>query len=115
MPVPQKWRTMNLIDSWWAIIRDGLDHVHPIQFVIIALLLGFTARTLGAAVFAGLFASVLYIAVDILMPAMINNQPPFMPVLDKPFEHLFLSLFCAFLVVTLLFSVLRSVVESILR
>ena len=31
---------MDLLDSWWAIIRDGLYHIHPIQFVIIGLLFG---------------------------------------------------------------------------
>ncbi len=104
---------MNLVDSWWAIIRDGLYHINPIQFVIIGLLFGFMARTVGAAVFGAVFASVVYIAVNVLWPVVVNHQPFVAPVFDTLFWHFFLSLALAFLVVTLAFYILRSIIESI--
>ncbi|HVU21761.1 MAG TPA: hypothetical protein VHE09_13600 [Rhizomicrobium sp.] len=104
---------MDIIDSWWAIIRDGLYHINPIQFVIIGLLFGFGARSIGAAVFGAVFASVVYIAVNVLWPVVVNRQPFAMPVLDTPFWHFFLALTFAFLVVTLLFFIVRSIIDSI--
>ena len=29
---------MDLINAWWAIIRDGVHHIQPVQFVIIGLI-----------------------------------------------------------------------------
>ena len=104
---------MDIVDNWWAIIRDGLYHIHPIQFVIIGILFGFMARTIGAAIFGAIFASVIYIAVDVLWPVVVNHQPFLMPVMDTPFWHFFLSLTLAFLVVTLVVYILRSIVDSI--
>ena|ERR1700749_1386531 len=104
---------MDLVDNWWAIIRDGLYHIHPIQFVIIGILFGFMARTFGAAIFGAVFAAVVYIAVDLLWPVVVNHQPFLMPVMDTPFWHFFLALTLAFLVVTLAVYILRSIVDSI--
>ena len=66
---------MDLLDSWWAIIRDGLYHIPPIQFVIIGLLFGWMTSSIIAAIFGAVFASVVYLAVDVLWPVVFNHQP----------------------------------------
>jgi hypothetical protein len=104
---------MDILDSWWAIIRDGLYHVHPIQFVIIGLLFGFMTGSIVSAIFGAVFAAVIYIAVDALWPVIVDHKPFVMPAIDTPFWHFFLSLSLAFLVVTLTIYILKSIVESI--
>jgi uncharacterized membrane protein len=104
---------MDILDTWWALIRDGLYHIHPIQFVIIGLLFGFMTSSVASAVFSAIFASVVYIAVDLLWPVVIEHNLFAMPVFDAPFWHFFLSLSLAFLIVTLAIFILKSIFESI--
>src|ERR1700749_1954818 len=104
---------MDLLDSWWAIIRDGLYHIHPIQFVIIGLLFGWMTSSVISAVFSAVFASVVYLAVDLLWPVIVDHKVFVMPPLDAPFWHFFLSLSLAFLVVTLAVYIVKSIFESI--
>jgi hypothetical protein len=104
---------MDLLDTWWAIIRDGLYHIHPVQFVIIGLLFGWMAKNFPAAIFGAVFASIVYIAVDILWPVLFNHAVFALPALDTPFWHFFVSLTFAFLVVTLAVFIVKSIIESI--
>jgi hypothetical protein len=104
---------MDLLDTWWAIIRDGLYHIHPIQFVIIGLLFGIMTSSIVSAIFGAAFASVVYIAVDALWPVIVDHKLFAMPVFDAPFWHFFLSLFFAFLIVTLAVFIVKSIIESL--
>jgi hypothetical protein len=104
---------MDILDSWWAIIRDGLYHIHPIQFVIIGLLFGWLSSSAIGAIFSAIFASVVYIAVDLLWPVVFEHKLFAMPVFDTAFWHAFLSLSFAFPVVTLAVYILKSIVESL--
>ncbi len=104
---------MDLLDSWWAIIRDGLYHIHPIQFVIIGLLFGIMASSIASAIFSALFASAVYVAVDALWPVIFEHKLFALPVFDTPFWHFFLSLFFAFLIVTLAIFIVKSIIESL--
>ncbi|HTT99860.1 MAG TPA: hypothetical protein VMF58_17555 [Rhizomicrobium sp.] len=104
---------MDLVDTWWAIIRDGLYHIHPIQFVVIGLLFGIMASSIVSAIFGAVFASVVYLAVDVLWPVVFNHQVFALPVMDAPFWHFFVSLTFAFLIVTLAIFIVKSIFESI--
>jgi len=104
---------MNLIDTWWAIIRDGFNHIHLIQFVIIGLLFGWFSSSIPSAIFSAVFASVVYLAVDVLWPVIFNHAVFALPAFDTPFWHFFVSLTFAFLVVTLAVFILKSIFESI--
>jgi hypothetical protein len=104
---------MDLINAWWAIIRDGVHHIQPVQFVIIGLIVGWMASSLGAVVFGSLGASVVYIAVDRLWPVLFNHQTFTMPAFDSAFWHFFLSLFFAFLVIVGVVYIARQLVDSI--
>lgn len=104
---------MDLINAWWAIIRDGVHHIQPVQFVIIGLIFGWMASSVGAVVFGSLAASVLYIAVDRLWPVIFQHQTFAMPAFNTEFWHFFLSLFFAFLVIVAVVYIARQIVDSI--
>jgi hypothetical protein len=104
---------MDLINAWWAIIRDGVHHIQPLQFVIIGLIAGWLAGSLAGVVFGSLGASVVYIAVDRLWPVLFNQRTFAMPVFDSAFWHFFLSLYCAFLVIVAVVYIARQLVDSI--
>lgn len=104
---------MDILDSWWAIIRDGLYHIHPIQFVIVGLLFGWMTSSILSAIFSAVFASVVYLAVDALWPVIFNHTVFALPVFNAPFWHFFLSLSFAFLVVTLAVYIVKSIFEGI--
>jgi hypothetical protein len=103
----------SVFDTWWAIIRDGLHHINPIQGLIIGLLFGWAARGIIGVVFGAFAAAVVYIAVDVLWPVLFDHKTFHMPEMDTPFWHFFLALTFAFLVIIALIAIIRSVIESI--
>jgi len=103
---------MDLLDSWWAIIRDGIYHIQPIQFVIIGLLFGFMTSSIVSAIFSAIMASVVYVAVDVLRPVIFEHKVFALPVFDTPFWNFFLSLSFAFLVVTVAVYIVKSIIGS---
>lgn len=103
----------SFFDTWWAIIRDGLTHINPIQGLILGLIFGWMATTIVSVVMGALGASVVYVVIDLLKPVVFDHKPFAMPVLDEPFWHFFVALFFAFLVVIALIAILRRVVESL--
>ena len=104
---------MDILDSWWAIIRGGLYHINPIQFVIIGLIFGLMTSSIVSAIFGAVMASVVYLAVDALRPVILEHKVFAMPPIDAPFWHFFLSLSLAFLVVTLAVFIVKSIVSSL--
>ena len=104
---------MEVIDYWWAIIRDGVHHIAPVQFFVIGLIIGWMASSLGAVVFGSLAAAVLYVAIDRLWPVLFQHQTFAFPVFDTAFGHFFLSLYFAFLVIVAAVYVVRQIIESI--
>jgi hypothetical protein len=104
---------MDLINAWWAIIRDGVYHIQPIPFVIIGLIFGWMASSVGAVIFGALGASVVYIAVDRLWPVVFHQQTFVMPVFNAAFWHFFLSLSFSFLVIVAVIYIIRQIIDSI--
>jgi len=104
---------MEIMDSWWAIIRDGIDHIQPLQFVIIAILFGLAASSVVSSLFGSIAASAVYIAVSTLLPVVIEHKLFAMPHFDQAFWHFFVSLTAAFLVVILLVYILKTLVASL--
>jgi hypothetical protein len=103
---------MDLFNTWWAIIRDGLHHIAPIQGLIIGLIFGWMASSIGSVIFGALGASVVYVAVDTLWPVVFQHKTFALPVFDTPFWHFFLALYFAFLVIVALIYIVKQVVGS---
>src|ERR1700754_4679016 len=102
----------SFFDTWWAIIRDGLTHINPIQGLILALIFGWMASSIVSAVFGAFAASVVYVLIDVLKPVVLEHKDFAMPVFGEPFWHFFAALFFAFLVVIALIAIVRRVIES---
>lgn len=103
---------MELFDTWWAIIRDGLNHINPIQGLIIGLLAGFAASTVAGVVFGALGASIVYVLVDLIKPVLFDHKAFQLPVFNTAFWHFFLALYFAFLVIVALIYVVRSIIAA---
>ena len=104
---------MEVFNYWWAIIRDGLHHIAPIQGLIIGLIFGWMASSIASVVFGALGASVVYVAVDTLWPVVFQHKIFAMPVFNAPFWHFFLALYFAFLVIVALIYIVKQVIESV--
>ncbi|HWA89205.1 MAG TPA: hypothetical protein VG889_04175 [Rhizomicrobium sp.] len=102
----------NVFATWWAIIREGLHHINPIQGLILGVLFGFTASSLIGIVFGAFAASAVYVAIDALKPVVLDHKTFHLPVLDTPFWHFFLALYFAFFVLIALIVVVRQLIDS---
>lgn len=102
----------SFFDTWWAIIRDGLTHINPIQGLILALIFGWTAGTIAGVVLGAFGASVVYVLIDLLKPVVFDHKPFLWPVFDTAFFHFFAALYFAFLMVIALIAILRAVIDS---
>ncbi len=103
---------MDIVNTWWGIIHDGILHIKPLQGAIIAIVFGLLANSFGAVLVAPLLGAVAYVAVDGALP-MLSGKPFVMPVFDTPFWHFFLALYVAFLVVAAVIFAIRSIVSAI--
>lgn len=104
---------MDVIDAWWAIIQDGVRHINPIQGLIIGVIFGLMANSLVSVVFGSLAASAAYVAVNALWPVLFDHKPFAMPVMNSAFWHFFLALYFAFLVITGLFFIVKSIIAGV--
>jgi len=102
----------SVFDTWWAIIRDGLTHINPIQGLVLGLIFGWVASSIIGVVFGAFAASVIYVAIDALKPVIFEHKDFHFPALTTPFWHFFAALYFAFLVVIALIHIVRNVFES---
>jgi len=104
---------VELLDTWWSFIRDGLNHVSPLLALIIALIFGMGASSFMSVLLGALGAAVIYVVIDALWPVVFHHQAFVMPVMNSAFGHFFLSLFLAFLVLIGLIYIVKSAVAGI--
>jgi hypothetical protein len=102
----------NFFANWWAIVRDGLNHINPIQGLVIGLLMGFAASNIVGIVFGAFAGSAIYILVDALKPVVFDHKSFHMPVFDTAFWHFFFALYFAFFVLIALIAVVRNLIDS---
>jgi len=104
---------MELLDTWWSYIREGLNHVSPILALVLALIFGFGAGSVQAVLLGAVGAAIIYVVIDALWPVVFHHQVFVMPVMDSAFGHFFLSLFLAFLVLIGLIYIVKSAIAGI--
>lgn len=103
---------MQYVNTWWAIIQDGITHIKPIQGLVIAIVFGLLANSFGAVFVAPLIAAAAYVAVSAALPVVLDHKAFVMPVFDTAFWHFFLALYVAFLVVAAIVYALKSAVSA---
>jgi len=101
---------MDDLHAFWLIIRPGIYHIHPIPFVVIALALGFLARSYVQASFGALLAAAIYVIVQLIVPTVTDGKAFVMPHVNHAFWYSFMALSIAFVVVSVAIHALKSTV-----
>ncbi len=88
---------MDDLYAFWLIIRNGIYHIYPIQFAIIAVLAGIALPRIVFVVPAAMGASVVYVLVNAILPTLAGAD--FVkPHLNHVFWYFFMSDAIAFTV-----------------
>lgn len=61
---------MDDLYAFWLIIRNGIYHIHPVQFAVVAVLAGMMLPRIAFVVLAALGASVVYVTVNAILPTL---------------------------------------------
>jgi hypothetical protein len=104
---------MDDLYAFWLIIRGGITHIHPIPFVIIALLCGLVTRGAPAVVLMALFGTAIYVLTNAVLPTMTAGQGFAMPHLNHAFWYSFMSVAIAMVVVIGFIYGLKTAVSNI--
>ena len=102
---------MDIVNTWWGIIHDGILHIKPIQGAIIGILFGLLANSYGAVVVAPLLGTAAYVAVDSALP-MLSGKPFAMPDFDTALWHFLVAIYVAFFVLTGVIFAIRSTISA---
>jgi hypothetical protein len=103
---------MDDLYAFWLIIRNGILHIHPIQFAIIAVLCGVVLPRIAFVVFAAIGASVVYVAVNAILPTL-SGADFVKPHLNHAFWYFFMSDTIAFAGAIAVVYLLKSLVTSV--
>jgi hypothetical protein len=103
---------MDDLYAFWLIIRNGILHIHPIQFAIIAILAGVVLPRIALVVFAALGASVVYVLVSAILPTL-TGADFVKPHLNHAFWYFFMSDAIAFAVAIGVVYLLKSQVMNL--
>jgi len=106
----------HLWSEFWDIFRHGLDQIsnsNPIVGVVIALLGGLMARNFLGIFFISVFAVILHIAADIVIPMVMNHAPFHMPHPDNAFLEYAGTLYVAYFFVILVIYGVKRIFASV--
>ena len=88
---------MDDLHAFWLIIRNGVYHIHPVPFAIIAVLAGAVMPSIALVVFAAIGATIVYVAVNAILPTL-TGADFVRPHLNHAFWYFFMSDAIAFTV-----------------
>jgi hypothetical protein len=94
----------------WPAIVEGRN---LIQFVILAVLLGFATGSPGRLIIVPLVAAILYVAVDIAYYAATEGKEIILPVVDKTFGFQIATLYVLFILPIAAVFGLKKLIETI--
>ncbi|MGC9953677.1 MAG: hypothetical protein ABSD21_05325 [Rhizomicrobium sp.] len=106
---------MELITDFPKYLVDFVQHLDMLHMVIggvIALLLGVATGTIVGLFVTPVLASVVYIAVDAVLP-MLHRAAPVMPAFDKALLHEAITLYVAFFVVILVVFLIKKTILAV--
>lgn len=90
------WQFWN---EFWTYFREGLQHLNPIQGLVIALIGGLMVSSLIRLFFVALLAVIIHLTADALIPVVMNHATFEVPAFDHAFWHYGITLYAAYLVV----------------
>ncbi len=103
---------MDDLYAFWLIIRNGIYHIHPVPFAIVAVLAGVALPRIAFVVVAAVGASIVYVLVNAILPTL-TGADFVMPHMNHAFWYLFMSDAVAFTVVVGLVYLLKSLVTGL--
>lgn len=103
---------MDELHAFWLIIRDGIYHIHPVPFAVIALALGLLSRSVVSAFFGAILASAIYIAFEAFIPTVTDGKTFAMPHFNHAFWYAAMALMIAFVAAMVAIYVLKSMFAS---
>ena len=103
---------MDDLYAFWLIIRNGIYHIHPVQFAIIAVLCGVVLPRIAFIVFAAIGASVVYVAVNPILPTL-SGAEFVKPHMNHAFWYFFMSDTIAFLAALAIVYALKSILTGV--
>src|SRR5215468_1643735 len=106
---------MDMLAQYWndflGLLREGLHHVNPIQFAVIALL-GMMAVSSFLGIFiAAALAVVIHVLVTALIPVVFDKAEFVAPAMNAGFWHLALTLYVLYVVAIGVLYALRSLFQ----
>jgi hypothetical protein len=81
---------MDDLYAFWLIIRNGIYHIQPIQFAIIAVLAGIVLPRIVFVVPAAIGAAIVYVLVNLILPT-VSGADFVRPHLNHAFWYFFMS------------------------
>lgn len=103
---------MDDLYAFWLIIRNGIYHIHPVPFAIIAVLVGAVMPSIALVVFAAIGASIVYLAVNAILPTL-TGADFVMPHMNHAFWYFFMSDAIAFTVAIAVVYLFKSLVTGL--
>ncbi|HTT99861.1 MAG TPA: hypothetical protein VMF58_17560 [Rhizomicrobium sp.] len=103
---------MDDLYAFWLIIRNGIYHIQPIQFAVIAVLAGIVLPRIVFIVPAAIGASLVYVLVNAILPTL-GGAEFVRPHLNHAFWYFFMSGAIAFTVAIGVVYLLKSLVTGL--
>ncbi len=89
----------HLWNEFWTFFREGLQHLNPIQGLVIALIGGLMASSFLGLFVMALLAVIIHVIADALIPVVMSHATFALPPFDEAFWHYAITLYIAYLVV----------------
>jgi hypothetical protein len=102
-----------LWDQFWAFFHEGLPHLNYVQAIVIAILGGLMASSIGSVFVIALLAVVIHVLADAVIPMVMHGAAFQLPPLDNAFWHYALTLYVAYLIVIFAIFAIKSVFAAV--
>ncbi len=89
----------HLWNEFWTYFREGLQHLNPIQGLVIAIIGGLMVTSVLGLFVMALLAVIVHVIADALIPVVMNHATFELPPFDEQFWHYAITLYVAYLVV----------------
>ena len=97
----------------WAFFHEGMDHIKPIQGLVIGVLFVLMAGSITSLFILPALAAIVYITADAMIPALVNHIDLALPRFDAHLWHVFLTLYCVYFVAAAVVFGIRTLSESL--
>jgi membrane-anchored protein YejM (alkaline phosphatase superfamily) len=109
---------MDIVTEFPKHLCDFVQHLSTLQLIIggvVALFFGLAASSIGWLIIVPVFAALVYIVADAVIPPLMHHTPLVMPVFDKALLHEAITLYVAFLAIIIVLFVIKKAILAVIR